>query len=142
MADTIQLEIVTPERLLVQTAVEEVEIPGSSGYLGVLPGHAPLITEIAVGEIAYRAENQVKRLAVAWGFAEVLPDKVTILAEIAEKAEEIDVARAESAKQRAEEELRKTGPEGSADAQSALKRAETRLDVAAKLNAEISNLTP
>jgi len=142
MAETIQLEIVTPERLLVQTAVTEVEIPGSSGYLGVLPGHAPLITEIAVGEIAYRAENQVKRLAVAWGFAEVLPDKVTILAEIAEKAEEIDVARAESAKQRAEEELRKAGPEGSADAQSALKRAETRLDVAAKLNAEISNLTP
>jgi len=101
-----------------------------------------LITELAVGEIAYRSEGQVKRLAVAWGFAEVLPDKVTILAEVAEKAEEIDVARAQAAKQKAEDVLKQSGSDGSPDAQSALERAQARLDVAAKLNAQLGNLTP
>ena len=142
MRDTIQLEIVTPERLVVKVEAEEIEIPGMSGYLGVLPGHAPLITELGVGEIAYRAEGQVKRLAVAWGFAEVLPDKVTILAEVAEKAEEISVVRAREEKRQAEELLRKAGPEGNPDAQAMLERANTRLEVAAKLNAEISHLVP
>jgi len=142
MAETLQLEIVTPERLVVKAAIEELEMPGKSGYLGVLPGHAPLITELAVGEIAYRSEGQVKRLAVAWGFAEVLPDKVTILAEVAEKAEEIDVARAQAAKQKAEDVLKQSGSGGSPDAQSALERAQARLDVAAKLNAQLGNLTP
>jgi F-type H+-transporting ATPase subunit epsilon len=132
MAGTIQLEIVTPERLVVQDAVEEVTIPGKGGYLGILPGHAPLITEVAVGQIAYRSAGSVKRLAVAWGFAEVLAEKVTILAETAEKAEEIDVSRAQSAKRRAEEELKKAGAAGNADAQSALERATTRLEVAGK----------
>src|SRR5437588_7968872 len=107
MADTIQLEIVTPDRLVVNDTAEEIQIPGKSGYLGILPGHAPLITELAVGEIAYRAGGQLKRLAVAWGFAEILPNKVTILAETAERAEEIDVQRAQSARQQAEEDLRK-----------------------------------
>lgn len=142
MADTLQLEIVTPERLVVKADVDEIELAGMSGYIGVLPGHAPLITELAVGQIAYRAEGQVKRLAVAWGFAEILPDKVTILAETAEKGEEIDVARAQAAKQKAEELLKKAGPEGNPDAQDALQRAQTRLDVAAKLNAQLANLTP
>ncbi|HEY6308579.1 MAG TPA: F0F1 ATP synthase subunit epsilon [Candidatus Angelobacter sp.] len=132
MAGTIQLEIVTPERLVVQDAVEDVTIPGKGGYLGILPGHAPLISELGVGQIAYRSAGSIKRLAVAWGFAEVLPEKVTILAETAEKAEEIDVSRAQSAKQRAEEELRKAGPTGNAEAQAALERATTRLEVAGK----------
>ena len=133
MADTIQLEIVTPERLVVNTTAEEVQIPGKTGYLGILPGHAPLITELAAGgEISYRAGADVKRLAVAWGFAEVLPHKVTILAETAERAEDIDVARARAAKQRAEEELRKAGIEGNTEAQAALQRANTRIDVASK----------
>jgi F-type H+-transporting ATPase subunit epsilon len=132
MADTIQLEIVTPEKLVVNTTATEVQIPGKGGELGILPGHAPLITEIAVGEISYRSGGEQKRISVAWGFAEVLPEKVTILAETAERAEDIDVARAQAAKQRAEEELRKAGPTGSADAEAALKRASTRLDVAAK----------
>jgi len=132
MAETIQLEIVTPERQVVNAAANEVTIPGKSGYLGVLPGHAPLITELAVGEIAYKVAGQTKRLAVAWGFAEVLPEKVTILAETAEKAEEIDVARAETAKQRAEAELTKAGAAGNPEAQAALERAKTRLDVAGK----------
>jgi F-type H+-transporting ATPase subunit epsilon len=132
MADTIQLEIVTPERLVVNEAVEYIEIPGKTGYLGVLPGHAPLISELAAGELTYRMGNQTKRVAVAWGFAEVLQTKVTVLAETAEKAEEIDTARAEAAKKKAEAELQKAGPEGNAEAQAALQRATARLDVAGK----------
>lgn len=132
MAETIQLEIVTPERQVVNDAASEVTIPGKGGYLGVLPGHAPLITELAVGQITYKTAGQTKRLAVAWGFAEVLPEKVTILAETAEKAEEIDVARAETAKQRAEAELTKAGAAGNPEAQAALERAKARLDVAGK----------
>jgi F-type H+-transporting ATPase subunit epsilon len=132
MAETIQLEIVTPERLVVNEAVEYIEIPGKTGHLGVLPGHAPLISELAAGELTYRMGNQTKRVAVAWGFAEVLQTKVTILAETAEKAEEIDTARAEAAKKKAEAELQKAGPEGNAEANAALERATARLDVAGK----------
>jgi F-type H+-transporting ATPase subunit epsilon len=132
MAETIQLEIVTPERLVVNDTAEYIEIPGRSGHIGVLPGHAPLITELAVGEITYRTGNQTRRLAVAWGFAEVLADKVTILAETAEKAEEIDAARAEAAKKKAEATLQKAGVEGNKEAQAALERANARLDVAGK----------
>jgi F-type H+-transporting ATPase subunit epsilon len=134
MADTIQLEIVTPERLVVNATAEEIQIPGKSGYLGVLPGHAPLITELAVGEISYRTGSELKRLAVAWGFAEVLPEKVTILAETAEKAEEIDVSRAQAAKRKAEDELRKAGQNGNPEAEAALQRANARIDVFSKIN--------
>ena len=132
MAETMQLEIVTPERLVVSEPAEYIEIPGETGYLGILPGHAPLISEVAPGEVTYRTGNQTKRLAVAWGFAEVLQTKVTILAETAEKAEEIDTARAEAAKKKAEAELQKAGPEGNEEAQAALQRATARLDVAGK----------
>jgi F-type H+-transporting ATPase subunit epsilon len=132
MVETIQLEIVTPERLVVSEAAEYIEIPGETGHLGVLPGHAPLITELAPGELTYRNGNQTKRLAVAWGFAEVLQDRVTILAESAEKAEEIDTARAEAAKRKAEAELQKSGLEENEEAQDALLRAQARLDVAGK----------
>src|ERR1051325_4943584 len=111
MADSFAVQIVTPERLVVETTAEELQIPGKNGYLGILPGHAPLITELAVGEISYRSGSQTGRIAVAWGFAEVLPDRVTILAETAEKAEDIDVARAERSRQRAEERLHKGGTE-------------------------------
>ena len=102
MADTFQLEIVTPEKKVVETAAEEIQIPGKNGYLGILPGHAPLITELSVGEINYRENGREQKLAVAWGFAEVLPNKVTILAETAERPSEVDVERARKAKQRAE----------------------------------------
>jgi F-type H+-transporting ATPase subunit epsilon len=132
MADTIQLEIVTPERIVVKESVDDIQIPGKSGYLGILPGHAPLITELAVGEISYRHSGHTTRIAVAWGFAEVLPDKVTVLAVSAERSDEIDVSRAQSAKQRAEEELKKAGPNGDEAAQSALLRANTRIEVAGK----------
>src|SRR5438105_11546257 len=88
MPDTFQLEIVTPEKLVVKDVAGEMQIPGKNGYLGILPGHAPLITEMAVGEISYRNNGYTHHLAVAWGFAEVLPDKVTILAETAERPED------------------------------------------------------
>jgi F-type H+-transporting ATPase subunit epsilon len=131
MAETIELEIVTPERLVVRDRAEEVQIPGRNGYLGILPGHAPLITELAVGEIIYVSAGTSNRLAVAWGFAEVLPDKVTILAETAERAEEIDIPRAEAARDRAQQQI-KEATEGPAyeEAAQALARAEARLGVA------------
>jgi F-type H+-transporting ATPase subunit epsilon len=132
MAETLQLEIVTPERLVVSEPAEYIEIPGETGYLGILPGHAPLISEVAPGELTYRVGNQTKRLAVAWGFVEVLQTKVTILAEAAERAEEIDTARAEAAKKKAEAELQKSGLEINEEAQEALQRAQARLDVAGK----------
>ena len=133
MSDTFQLEIVTPEKMVVRDVAEEMQIPGKGGYLGILPGHAPLITELAVGEITYRKDNAVHRLAVAWGFAEVLPDKVTILAETAERADEIDARRAQEAKQRAESRLAACNTEEEFKrAAGDLKRADTRLEVAAK----------
>jgi F-type H+-transporting ATPase subunit epsilon len=133
MQDTFQLEIVTPEKKVVDTPAEEAQIPGKNGYLGILPGHAPLITELAVGEITYRSQAKEERLAVAWGFAEVLPDKVTILAETAERPSEIDVERAREAKQRAEQRLASVDTEADVEqALDALHRAETRLDVAGK----------
>jgi F-type H+-transporting ATPase subunit epsilon len=133
MPDTLQLEIVTPEKMVVKDVADEIQIPGKSGYLGVLPGHAPLITELAVGEITYRNPAGAHHLCVAWGFAEVLPDKVTILAETAERPQEIDVSRAEKAKQRAEQRLKAGGAElDYPRAEAALQRAETRIEVAQK----------
>ena len=131
MADTFQLEIVTPVKLMVKDAAEEAQIPGLSGYLGILPGHAPLITELGVGAITYKASGATHTLSVAWGFAEVLPDKVTILAEAAERPQEIDVERAQKAKDRAEERLKSNDPHVDyTRAEDALQRAETRLNVA------------
>jgi F-type H+-transporting ATPase subunit epsilon len=136
MADTFKLEIVTPEKKVVNTTAEEAQIPGKNGYLGILPGHAPLITELAVGEITYRegaGTSGEQRLAVAWGFAEVLPDKVTILAETAERPSEIDVARAKESKERAEQRLTSGDPNVDVERSlDALHRAEVRLEVAAK----------
>jgi len=131
MADAIELEIVTPERLLVHEQVEGVEIPGKAGDIGVLPGHAPLITELSIGEISYKHGGVAEHLSVAWGFAEVLPEKVTILAQTAERPQEIDVKRAQEAKARAEAELQKAAPDLDFEATlNALKRAEVRLKVA------------
>jgi len=133
MTETFQLEIVTPEKMVVKDVAEEMQIPGKKGYLGILPGHAPLITELSVGEISYRNGAETRRLAVAWGFAEVLPDKVRILAETCERCEEIDAARARQAKERAEKRLASGDPEVDVNrALTALERAEARLDVAEK----------
>ena len=133
MADSFQLEIVTPEKLVVKDSAEEMQIPGKNGYLGILPGHAPLITELAVGQISYRNGSETHYLCVAWGFAEVLPDKVTILAETAERAADVDCERARKAKERAEKRLSSADPAVDVGrAQDALARATTRLEVAQK----------
>jgi F-type H+-transporting ATPase subunit epsilon len=107
LPESIQLIVVTPERQLLRESVVEVTVPGLDGQLGILPGHAPLMTELGIGELAYRTStsSQPVVLAVISGFAEVLADRVTILAETAERAEEIDLARAEEAKARAEKRL-------------------------------------
>src|SRR5919107_2652179 len=101
----IDLQIVTPDRLIVQEQVDEVEIPGSAGYFGVLPGHTPLLASLAVGELWYRKGQEKTYLSIVYGFAEVLPERVTILAQLAERAEEIDVERAEAARKRASKRL-------------------------------------
>ena len=133
MPDTFQLEIVTPEKMIVRDAAEEIQIPGSDGFLGVLPGHAPLITELSAGELSYRKGANTYRFAVAWGFAEVLPDRVTILAETAERAQEIDVNRAQADKKQAEQSLANgKSEEDFMKAEGELKYAESRLEVAQK----------
>jgi F-type H+-transporting ATPase subunit epsilon len=101
----ITLEIVTPDRSLVREEVDEVQLPGAEGYFGVLPGHTPLLASLSVGELWYRIGQEKQYLAIAFGFVEVLPDRVTVLAQIAEHPQDIDVARAEAAKKRAEERL-------------------------------------
>ncbi len=107
LPDSIELVVVTPERQLLRDTVVEVTIPGLGGELGILPGHAPLMTELGIGELTYRKATSIQptSLAVIRGFAEVLPDRVTVLAETAERAEEIDLNRAEAARARAEKRL-------------------------------------
>jgi F-type H+-transporting ATPase subunit epsilon len=103
------LEIVTPDRALAHGEVDEVQLPGAEGYLGVLPGHTPLLVSLRVGEMWYRQGAEIHYLFVAFGFAEVLPDRVIVLAQTAERAEEIDTERAEVARQQAAE-AEKGGP--------------------------------
>lgn len=131
MADTFQLEIVTPEKLVVRENVEEAQIPGAGGYIGVLPGHAPLITELGAGEISYRSGGQLHRFATAWGFAEILPDRVTVLAETVERPNEIDVARARQSLAEAEESLKSAHTEEQVSSQiGRVRRAQARIEVA------------
>lgn len=133
----IELQIVTPDRMVVQEQVDEVEIPGSEGYFGVLPGHTPLLASLAVGELWYRKGQEKVYLSIAFGFAEVLPDRVTILARLAERAEDIDPARADAARKRAEERAAHSkGPQGDVDydrARVALMKSLTRLQVSARV---------
>ncbi|MBI4461366.1 MAG: F0F1 ATP synthase subunit epsilon [Acidobacteria bacterium] len=135
LPESFELQVVTPERLVVREDVDEAQIPAKNGYLGILPGHAPLLSELRVGEISYRRGAAWSYLAVAWGFVEVLPDRVIVLAETAERAEEIDLERATAARRRAEERLARASQDPSIDlnrAQVALERALVRLQVARK----------
>ena len=130
----LDLQIVTPDRLIVQEQVDEVEIPGSDGYFGVLPGHTPLLASLAVGELWYRKGQEKTYLSIAFGFAEVLPDRVTILARLAERAEDIDVGRAEAAKKRAEERLAQSKSDVDYErARVALMKSLMRLQVSARV---------
>jgi F-type H+-transporting ATPase subunit epsilon len=129
----LRLEFVTPERALVHDDVDEVEIPGEDGYFGVLPGHAPLLAALQPGELWYRKGGQKHFAFIAGGFAEVLPDRVAILAQVAEKAEDIDIQRAEASKRRAEDRLaRPTSDMDTARARVALLRSLMRLQVSAR----------
>jgi F-type H+-transporting ATPase subunit epsilon len=128
----IDLQIVTPDRLLVREQVDEVQIPGSEGYFGVLPGHTPLLAALAVGELWYRKGQEKTYLSIAFGFAEVLPDRVTILARLAERAEEIDVERAEAARVRAEQRLSERTTVDYDRARIALEKSLTRLQVSSR----------
>jgi F-type H+-transporting ATPase subunit epsilon len=128
----IQLEVVTPDRQVVHESVSSVTIPGKDGYLGILPGHAPLLSELKVGEVVYSRDDTKHYLAVSWGFAEVLPNRCIILVQTAERAEDIDLERAEHALERAEEQLKKAADStvGSEGAREAYDRALARLQAA------------
>ena len=129
----IQLQIVSADRALVNETVDEVEIPGWDGYFGVLPGHTPLLAVLHVGELWYRQGQEKHYLLIAFGFAEVQPGRVTILAQGAEKAEEIDLARAEQAKKRAEERVSRPTVDMDAErARIALLKSLIRLQVATR----------
>jgi F-type H+-transporting ATPase subunit epsilon len=130
LPDSIQLEVVTPDRRLVSEVVDEVVLPGSEGSLGVRPGHTPLLTALGIGELMYRRGGDKRHLAIVWGFAEVLPDRVSVLAEIAERAEGIDRERASAARDRALKRLRdRTSETNFERAQIALQKALIRLQV-------------
>lgn len=127
----IRLEIVTPDRLLLSEEVDEVSIPGTEGYLGILPGHLPLLTMLGIGILSYRKGSEKQSFAVTGGFAEVLPDRVIVVADKVERPEEIDVSRARESKERAEGRL--SSAQDSLDVERAmgsLLRATARLQVA------------
>jgi len=133
LPSALQLQIVSADRSLVNEAVDEVEIPGAAGYFGVLPGHTPLLAVLGAGELWYRQGQEKHYMVIAFGFAEVQPERVTILAEIAERADEIDLVRAEAAKKRAEERLARPTVDMDAErARISLLKSLIRLQVATR----------
>ena len=129
----LQLNIVSPDKSLVNELVDEVEVPGAGGYFGVLPGHTPLLAALGAGELWYRTGQETKYLAIFFGFAEVQPDRVTILARTAEAANEIDVARAEEARKRAQERMARPSIDIDAErARISLLKALIRLQVSSR----------
>ena len=134
MAERLTLELATPTRMVVAETVDEVVVPGSEGYFGVLPGHAPLLATLGIGELTYRIGRDERHVAVAGGFAEVRNDKVIVLADTAEHPHEIDRARAERARDRAEQRLAGRGQDeiDYVRAAAALARALTRIQVAGR----------
>ena len=135
MADRLTLELATPTRLVVTAEVDEVVIPGSMGYFGVLPGHAPLLATLGIGELTYRIGRDEYHVAMSGGFAEVRNDKVIILADVAETPADIDRTRAERARDRAEARVSGRATQEEIDyvrAMCALARAVTRIQVASR----------
>jgi F-type H+-transporting ATPase subunit epsilon len=133
----IELQVVTPQRHVLQETVQSVELPGKDGYLGVLPGHAPLLTELGIGILTYQKDGQPLYLTIAHGYAEVLPDRVIVLAEICDRAEEVDVARTRETLEEAKARLAKASP-GDEDWKRAsidLQRSLNGLQAAAKIGA-------
>ena len=135
LADKLVLEIVTPERQVIKAFVNEVLLPATGGYIGVLPGHTPLLTTLSAGEVVYKQKEQEFYLFLSGGFAEILPGKIIVLAEVAEKPEEIDVQRAQESKERAQQLLRQMDPKLDVDlTMASLKRALSRLHVASRVH--------
>ena len=135
---TLVLEIVTPDKSVVREDADEVELPGSEGYFGVLPGHTPLLATLQVGEMWYRIGADKHYLAIAFGFVEVLPDRVTVLAQLAERAQDIDVTRAEAAKRRAEERMATAVPDIDFErARIAMMKSLIRLQVASRTRTRV-----
>ena len=134
LPEAIELQVVTPERHVLSENVQSLEMPAKDGYLGVLPGHAPLITLLGVGTLTYHKGGETRYLTVMNGFAEVLPDRVIVLAELSERAEEIDVARSRAALERAQAEAAKPGTQEaeSKEAEAGVERATARLQTASK----------
>jgi F-type H+-transporting ATPase subunit epsilon len=134
MAEKMKLEIVTPYSKVVDTEVEEVTATGKLGEFGVLPGHAPFLTSLRIGELAYKYDGKVEHMALNWGYFEIRDDRIIVLVETAETAEEIDVERAKAAQGRAEEALKKLTPEDKQFKvyEAALERSVIRMQVAGK----------
>ena len=132
MAEKLTLEMVTPYKKVLSQEVDEITAPGSLGELGLLPGHTPLLTTLKIGEFSYKQDGKVSHIAVNWGYLEVGEDKVTVLVDTAEKADEIDLERAKAALSRAEESLKTLTQEDVEFAviKSALHRALVRIRVA------------
>jgi F-type H+-transporting ATPase subunit epsilon len=132
MTDRLRVKVVTPTRVVVDTEVDEVSLPGALGTLGILPGHAPLLSALRIGELAYRVGSRESYLAIQWGFVEVSRNQVTVLANVAEKPGEIDIAAAREAKAGAEAALKTAaGPEFDRQ-RAALEAAVTRIAVAGR----------
>ena len=132
------LEIVTPDRSLVRETVDEVQVPAAEGYMGILPGHTPYLATLQVGQLSYRIGQQTTNLHVAFGFVEVLPNRVTVLAQVAERAEDIDVERAEAARRRAEDRISKPVPEMDFErARIAMMKSLIRLQVAGRVKSRV-----
>lgn len=137
MADSFSLEVATPERLLVEERVSEAQIPVKDGFIGVLPGHAPLLAELTTGVMSYVSDGKTRLLSIHGGFVEVLPEQVRVLADIAERAEEIDVERAKAQLRKAQEAMHRLMQESPVDADPAsalaeMQRAQTRIEAAEK----------
>ena len=134
LPSSLRFELVTPERAVVREAVDEVQIPGAQGYFGVLPGHTPLLAALQVGELWFRQGGERFYVSLAFGFAEVLPDRVTVLAQVAERAEEVDEERAAAARQRALGRLERRAADVDFErARIALLKSLMRLQVASKV---------
>jgi F-type H+-transporting ATPase subunit epsilon len=134
MADKLQLEVITPEKMVLREAVDEVTLPGLDGELGILPEHTPLISQLKTGALTYRKSGEKRSLHVSGGFAEVLPDRVSVMTDVAEAAEEIDAERAKRARERAEKRLQGGGEIDVNRTQLKLQRAVTRLEVVSQAN--------
>jgi F-type H+-transporting ATPase subunit epsilon len=133
MADKLQLEVITPEKVSLRETVDEIILPAVGGELGILPEHAPLISQLSTGVMTYRQGNDKKQLHISGGFVEVLPDRISVLADIAEKPEEIDTERARKACERAEKRLSANSEDiDLSRAQLKLQRAQTRLQLGGK----------